>query len=355
MSQAQYSVPPMNRVLVRQIVSSALGAPPEKLFAAFEPEASAAASLGQVHRAEHHDGRSLAVKIQYPNVRQTIDSDLKLARGLFKRMIKGKNIDGYFEEVRARLMEETDYVNEGRNIEFFAEQYTNPQVVTPHLVPELTSTNVLTMTFVEGQHLEPFLSTEPDQDRIDYFGQLLWDFVHEQVAANHCTMHADVHPGNFLFREDGKLGVIDFGCVKTFPQVFRDDFIRVFHAQMDGSEDELRRLYHNLEILDADSSDSELQDRLFGFFQRLGAVIVRPYQRPQFDFGDPPFKRDLNAHFKEAISFNEAIGSPHFVFVNRMFTGLFSVLFRLRSRIDTRYSLELLHKAVRTDDAEVAA
>ena len=346
MTQAQYSVPPMNRVLVRRIIKSALGTYPEHLFASFGAEAIAAASIGQVHRATLKDGRDVAVKVQYPNVREMIKSDLTIAKGIFKRLVKGKNFNAYFDEVYEKLLEETDYVNEARNIDFFDRQYAHEQIVTPLSVLALTTENVLTMTFVEGDHMMPFLDQNPPQAEIDHFGQLLWDFVHEQIANNHKTIHADVHPGNFLFREDRKLGVIDFGCVKSFPQDFRDNFLRIFRARMTEDEAMLYDLYHDVDILDRDAKDPRQQAKIFDFFKRFGYLVLRPYHEGVFDFGTTDFKDDINALFKEASTFNEAVGSRHFIYVNKVLVGLFAVLFKLKPRIDTHYSLRLLNEAI---------
>ena len=355
MTQAQYSVPPMNRALVRQRIRQALGRYPEQLFASFEADAVAAASIGQVHRARTHDGRGVAVKVQYPNVRDTIASDLAIARGIAKRMVKGRNLDAHFREVEQKLLDETDYLHEGQNIEFFAELYNDDRIVTPRYLPELSAETVLTMTFVEGEHLDAFLARNPDQADIDRFGQLLWDFVHEQIASNVCTVHADVHPGNFLFREDGRLGIIDFGCVKTFPQSFRDDFLHVFRAQLDGDEALMRELYVRLEILDPETQSAAQQDQLFDFFERFGEVLLRPYRAEVFDYGEPSFKRDLNALFKEASTFNEAVGTHHFIYVNRVLVGLFGVLSMLRARIDTRHSFRLINETIDAIDRGKAA
>ncbi|NNF03238.1 MAG: AarF/ABC1/UbiB kinase family protein, partial [Rhodothermales bacterium] len=190
LSQAQYSVPPMNPALVRRIVSKALGDAPDRVFARFEPDAVAAASLGQVHRAVLHDGRDVAVKIQYPNVRESVDSDLRLMRGIAGRFVPEGTLDPYLEEVRERLMEETDYRLEGRNIEYFAAQYASEEIVTPRWIEEFTTRNVITMTWVEGRHLREYLDTDPGQDRKDAFGQSLWDFVHRQIASEQLTVHA---------------------------------------------------------------------------------------------------------------------------------------------------------------------
>jgi len=343
MAEAQYNVPPMNRALVQKRIRDALGQMPALLFDSFEPEAMAAASIGQVHRARLDDGRDAAVKVQYPNVRETVQSDLAVARTLFKRLVRGGDIDAHFEEVRNRLEEETDYLNEADNIAFFAEQYNRDGIVTPEPVSEYTTETVLTMTYVEGRHLDALLDADPDQDTRNHFGQLLWDFLHEQVAGNHRTLHADAHPGNFLFRDDGRLGVIDFGCVKTFPQAFRDDMLRLYRARMANDDDEIDRLLHRLDILHDDLSD-EIRDEVRHFFDRYGSLIVEPYRQSEFDFGDPDFRERLHDCFKQASALREVVGSPHFIFLNKALVGLLNLLTQLKPRIDTTKSLALLNE-----------
>ncbi len=354
MAQAQYQVPPMNRALVRKRIRDAFDRYPEQVFDAFEPEAMAAASIGQVHRARLNDGRPVAVKVQYPNVRDTISSDLTLARTLFKRIVRGPNLDAYFEEVRGKLLEETDYLNEAENIAFFADQYEHEQIVTPEPVREHTTQTVLTMTFVEGQHLDAFLEDDPSQAERDHFGQLLWDFIHEQVASNHRTLHADAHPGNFLFRDDGALGVIDFGCVKTFPQAFRDDMLRLFRARMEHDEAAIEPLLYDLDIL-RESSPPQRRQRMRDFFDRFGQLIVRPYRTDTFDFGAPEFYEELRACFRAASELREASGSHHFIFINKVLVGLFNLMDKLGPRIDTTRSLRMLNNAVDEIEARQAA
>jgi len=351
MAEAQYSVPPMNKALVRKRIRDGLGRFPELLFDAFEPEAMAAASLGQVHRARLDDGRTVAVKVQYPNVRETIESDLSVARTLFRRLVQGDGFDDHFEEVKARLQEETDYLNEAQNIDQFAEAYASDRLVLPRPVHDLTSETVLTMTFVEGQHLDAFLDTDPSQKRRDHFGQLLWDFLHEQVASNARTLHADTHPGNFLFREDGRLGVVDFGCVKTFPQQFRDDMLRLYRARMVDDEDEITHLLHALDILREDLPQ-DTRDELRRFFDQYGSLIVEPYRQSSFDFGDSGFRERLQASFKAASELRAATGSPHFIFLNKALVGLLNLLTQLEARVDTTESVSLLNDSLEAIGAE---
>jgi predicted unusual protein kinase regulating ubiquinone biosynthesis (AarF/ABC1/UbiB family) len=342
MAEAQYNVPPMNRALVRKRIRDALGRMPELLFDDFESEAMAAASIGQVHRARLDDGRDVAVKVQYPNVRETVQSDLAVARTLFGRLVRGGDIDAHFDEVRARLEEETDYLNEADNIAFFADQYARDGIVTPQPVRDYTTETVLTMTYVEGRHLDAFLESDPDQATRDHYGQLLWDFLHRQVASNQRTLHADAHPGNFLFRDDGRLGVIDFGCVKTFPQAFRDDMLRLYRARMADDEETITRLLHRLDILHDGLAD-DVRDEVRQFFDRYGSLLVEPYQQKQFDFGAPDFRERLHDCFQEASRLREVVGSPHFIFLNKALVGLLNLLTQLTPRVDTTDSLALLN------------
>lgn len=346
LSKAQYDVPAMGPALVHRLVTQALGVPPEEAFAEFSMTAMAAASLGQVHRARMHDGTDVVVKVQYPNVRESVDSDLKMARGLAGRFLDARAIDPYLEEVRARMMEETDYLNEGRNMEAFAARYEGSAIVTPRWVEECTTERVLTMTYVEGHHLKEFLASEPSQERRNHFGQLLWDTVHAQVASDYLAVHADPHPGNFLFREDGTLGILDFGCIKVFPRAFRDHLLDLFDARMAGDQEGQRRAYEALEILPPDLGEEE---RLYltDILDLFGSIVQSMYVEDTYDFSSGL----LLARFqeimprltgREAFKHRRPVGSHHFVFVNRLLVGLLSMMTQLGAKVDVRFARECL-------------
>jgi predicted unusual protein kinase regulating ubiquinone biosynthesis (AarF/ABC1/UbiB family) len=341
----------MGLSLVRRLIKQALGDYPEHVFESFGTQAVAAASLGQVHRARLTDGTDVAVKIQYPNVRESIDADLRVVRGIARKVVGNRSIDPYLDEVRERLREETDYENEGRNIEFFAEQYRSRTIVTPRWIPEYTTTTVLTMTFVEGRHLNEYLETGPTQEERDRYGQMLWDFVHDQVAADHLTVHADAHPGNFLFRSDGRIGLLDFGCVKHFPRSFRDDLLHLFKARLDDDVRGLAAQYRALEIMHEGLSDDE-REFLSGLLEDLGRIVISPYREDSFDFGEASTLKELQALIpkltgREAFRHRQPVGSPQFVYVNRLLVGFLSILTRLGARIDVRQGRARLLSTVR--------
>lgn len=353
MSEAQYSVPPINKALVRSIIKKELGDYPENIFAEFDPEALAAASIGQVHRARLNDGQLVAIKIQYPNVRNTIHSDMAMAKTLVKRIVKrGANIDEYFEEVESTLMEETDYRQEGKYLEYFRNRFSGDQIVTPKWIEELSTKKVLTMTFVEGRHLKEFLATNPTQERRNHFGQLLWDFFHDQVEQRD-FIHADTHPGNFFFREDGKLGVVDFGCVKKFSEDFTRKYMQLLPTHLKQDEEGIRELYTRLGIIKKNPDNPKKEEEFFQFCKNYGNTFARPYLQDEFDFGDPAFKKKINEFAKEPPIMNEPRGDKNFIYSTKVHLGLYSILMKLKARIDTKRSKEITQSVLEEMEDEI--
>ena len=335
MSQAQYQVPPINRALVRQTIKTELGSYPEELFRDFNSEAVAAASIGQVHEAVLPDGRNVMVKIQYPNVRVSIGSDLSMAKLVFKRMVKSDRTDDYFLEVYDKMMEETNYRHEAEQITRFHERYDNHQFAIPEHVPEFSTSSVLTMTRINGEHLGGFLSRNPDQNERNRYGQLLWDFFHAQINDSR-TLHADAHPGNFMLCDDGRLGVLDFGCIKECPADFFRDYVSLLPLHLEGDKEKLWRLYSRLGLLDESSADSTNEKAFFELCKSFGDLVISPYLERSFDFGDSNFSEAYKSLVKEAVAQPEPRGTHHFIYVTRAHIGLYRMLMQLGAVIDPR-------------------
>lgn len=340
LTQAQYQVPPINRALVRDIIKQEVGSYPEKFFATFNTQAVAAASIGQVHKATLKDGTPVAVKIQYPNVRNTIDSDLKLVRSVIKRMVSG-NIDEYIDEIRDRLMEETDYIHEGEQMERFRKRFSGKDIRIPQWYPDHSTRRVLVMEYLDGVHLKEFLKTNPSQEQRNIYGQLLWDFFHHQIE-NYYEIHADAHPGNFLFMKDDHLGVVDFGCVKSFPKEFFYDYLRLLPVHLEDDEDSIINLYKKLDILKRDPNKDELENELYQFSRKFSEAYARPYRHGYFDFGDPSFKADLNSYIKNAPTMLETRGSHHFIYGTRTHVGLYQLLIKMKAQINTQEAKDIV-------------
>ena len=346
MTQTQYKVPPINRSLVRSIIKQELGKYPELLFKSFESEAIAAASIGQVHRAVLKDGRTVAVKIQYPGVRDTISSDLGLAKTLLRRIVNGKDeLDEYFDEIRSTLLLETDYIYEGKTIDRFHKRFANEKVTTPQWISEFSTQRVLTMTYLEGDHLADFLAKNPTQEERNRYGQLLWDFFHDQVD-DFDEIHADTHPGNFLLTEDGKLGVIDFGCVKKFPEEFFSDYLRLLPTHLQRDEEAIINLYRKLGVLKDHPDSSKKEMEYYKFCLNYGFTFAMPYEGDSFDFGDPEYKELIRGYTKNAPISNEPRGNKNFIYSTRVHLGLYHFLMKLEAEINTTDSRKIVQNAV---------
>jgi len=350
MTQAQYSVPPINRALVRSIIKQELGKFPEQLFDSFDANAVAAASIGQVHKAILKDGRKVAVKIQYPGVRDTITSDLGLAKTLFKRFVKNKaELENYFDEIETTLRLETDYIHEGRTIDRFYSRLADPQIDIPKWIEDYSTERVLTMTYLEGEHLKEFLARDPSQVEKNRYGQLLWDFFHEQIL-QFDEIHADTHPGNFLMTTDNKLGVIDFGCVKKFPNDFFRDYLLLLPTHLNRDIKEIIDLYKRLDVLKSNPEDDPVERKYFEFCINYGYTFAMPYESNSFDFGDPEYKELIRGYTRNAPLGNEIRGNKHFIYSTRVHLGLYHFLMKLGAEINTSKSREIVATAIKEFD-----
>ena len=215
----QADAAPMAPTLAAGVVEGDLGGPPERVFLDWADTPTAAASIGQVHRAVTHDGRDVAVKVQYPGVHEAIESDLDAAEvmyGMFSAlMLKGLDAKGLVDELRARMREELDYRLEARNVTEFARLFAgHPWVRIPGLVPELSAERVLTTEWVDGMSFDEFrrVASHATKQRA---GEVLWRFA--QLAVNQFgAFNGDPHPGNYKFHHDGSVTFLDFGLVKRW-------------------------------------------------------------------------------------------------------------------------------------------
>ena len=214
----QRQAPPVPSEVMRYEVEGALGKERvEELFAVLEPEAFAAASIGQVHRGRLRDGRRVAVKIQYPLIDEIIRADLKNLKtllGALVGMFLEIDFEPIWQELRDRLLEEIDYVHEADNMRRLAELHADvPQVIIPAVVEEASTARVLTMEYVDGISPEEACSERYPQTLRDRWGQVLFELQIRGLLV-HRMLHADPNLANFAFREDGGVVVYDFGCVK---------------------------------------------------------------------------------------------------------------------------------------------
>ena len=337
-SQSQYNAPPLSGPLIVQTFKKYFGKSPDKIFDKFEPRSSNAASIGQVHRAELN-GKKLAIKIQYPGVGNSISSDLKMVKPFAFRImgISGKELDIYMNEVEERLLEETDYELEVRRSISFSEACADlNNVVFPKYYPELSSKRIITMDWLEGKHLREFLQTDPSQELRNQIGQALWDFYNFQQHELR-AVHADPHPGNFLITAEGKLGVIDFGCVKEMPEDFYYPFFSLISADLLENKEETIKAFRQLDMIHPNDTPEQIAF-YYGMYRQMIELFAKPYITDHFDFSETAFFDDLYG-FGEKIAkmpeFKQPRGVKHFIYINRTNFGLYSILHELKATVKT--------------------
>ncbi len=223
LARLRNDAPPMAPALAREVLERELDRPVPSAFAEFDWEPLAAASIGQVHAARLHDGRAVAVKIQYPGVAAAIRADLENTELLatFLALITGLSpkklsfdLRGVAQEIGDRITEELDYRLEAANQAEFAELYRgHPFIHIPEVIPELCGDRVLVQELVQGKSWSDALLS--DQELRDSWAEAMHRFIYGSYHYFQ-AFNADPHPGNYLFHDDGSLSCLDFGCVKRF-------------------------------------------------------------------------------------------------------------------------------------------
>jgi len=341
-TQAQYSAPPLSYPLVAKTFNNLLGKNPGELYDSFTKNAVNAASIGQVHHATMK-GKKLAVKIQYPGVADSLRSDLKIVKPFAKLLfnISDADIDYYMTEVQEKLLEETDYELEvNRSIEISKACAHLQNIIFPTYYPKLSSKRIITMDWMEGLHLSEYIKTNPSQESRNKVGQALWDFYDYQVHVLK-KVHADAHPGNYLFQNDGTVGIIDFGCVKVIPDDFYSSYFRIHDRNFAADPEKFDQWLYELSFLN--KQDSQREKKLFkGLFQEMVNLLGRPFHATEFDFGNDAFFQQIYdlgqriSNSKEVRKSNAARGARDGLYINRTYFGLFHILNSLKAKIFTK-------------------
>jgi len=331
------AIPSINKALVRKIIKTELAHYPQELFDSFEMEAFAAASLGQVHLATK-EGERLAVKVQYPGIKKSIETDMSLIHFGLKRFAKGQNIDHIITEIEERLYEETDYYLEAENASFFATHLENERIVIPHVYPALSSAKVLTTQMLDGIGLEAYLATNPTQEQRDAYAQLIFDSFFVSLYRLK-RIHADPNPGNFLFMEDGKLGLIDFGCVKRVEEGFLIQYNQLHIKLLEGGDDrDIIAEYLSLGMI-AQRSEAEMLEFYTEVIKPLDTLYREPLVGESYDFslhkdfskrGFEMIFEVQKKQFHSVHKFNE-----QFLFINRTLMGYYALFEKMGARINT--------------------
>ncbi|MFI5398566.1 MAG: ABC1 kinase family protein [Candidatus Binatia bacterium] len=323
LSVVQSSVPPMDYGLIRKQIVRELGQAPEKIFAAFDTDAFAAASLGQVHKARLPSGEEVVVKVQYPGVEETVNQDLQNIKALLQtftmigRDVMRQKVDqsDVYRELEERLHEELDYVNEAKNIALFQRMFSDDdEVLIPDVYPDFSSRRVLTMSLLEGYPFKDILGPGVDQSLKDWvavkYFRVLWRQIFEFGV-----LHTDPHPGNYLVTYHPKLAILDFGSIRIFPEVIRKAYHRLGKAILADDKATMAECFVRLGFLDRGDNPEP--------FIRIMYLIFAPVLKDQV-FNPRDFKSVETAMAVASIGFeNRLFKAPgHRVFLARALVGL---------------------------------
>lgn len=341
-AQAQYSAPPLSYPLVVRTFQREFAKAPLDLFDTFSQSAKHGASIGQVHEATK-GGQTFAVKVQYPGVADSLHSDLAVVKPVALQMLGLSDLDvePYFQEVKKRLLEETDYSLElERSIHLSrATQGKVEGLRFPTYYPELSNRRVLTMDWIDGRPLDRFASGESDQEVKNRVAQAIWDFYQFQIHELK-QFHADPHPGNFLVDENNEVVVLDFGCTKELDPDFHRDYFRFLDLEVLNDPVQFEAGLRQLQVLSDADSPRERALILEGA-ERGARLLGRPFHEGSFDFSDESYMAGIFEMGEEQRKNSElkqmktARGSADSIYLNRAYFGLYSLMGLLKAKIQT--------------------
>jgi predicted unusual protein kinase regulating ubiquinone biosynthesis (AarF/ABC1/UbiB family) len=337
LTSLQMSAPRMHASLVLAVFRAEFSREPEQMFRQFAIEPFAAASLGQVHRAVTKNGQTVAVKVQYPAIRETIKADFRWFRTASKPAQWSKHLPPeVLDELERQFLEETDYRAEADNIALLRKKLKPLLYVeVPQIFPDYSSERVLTMSLLEGMHLDAFLATKPSQTLRDKIGERLFELYYFQVLRVE-AFHADPHWGNYLFRSDGTIGLVDFGCVKRMRPEFAAN-LRAMYLYPGSSESaEFQRLLEQRYRMFGNQLAAPTRRALLRFVETFYRKVYPPEREKEhiaIDFADAAFIRE---YMRQATNLANSRGAtPEYVFLSRAETGLYHTLHRLQARVHT--------------------
>lgn len=238
LSQLQSSAPPMGWPFVRRRMSAELGPDWQSRFAEFGREAAAAASLGQVHRAKLADGRTVACKLQYPEMQSAVDADMRQLSWIFaihRRMDPAIDTSEMYHEIGERLQEELDYEREARHMQLYARIFADePRIAVPEVVADLSTRRLLTMTWLSGASL--LEHKEDPQEARNAIAETMFT-AWWQPFNSFGVIHGDPHLGNYTLSPAGEINLLDYGCIRLFPPRFVAGVVELYRAlQADDRE-----------------------------------------------------------------------------------------------------------------------
>lgn len=335
---------PVPFATIREDLEAELGGPIAEHFARFDEAPIGTASLGQAHSAQLPDGTEVVVKVLHRGVEHSVETDLLALKAVLlssRAMRRPKaEVDAIFDEIKQRLQEELDYLQEAANIQTFQELFADVDWLRiPHLHPSLCTERILTMDRIEGVPIDVFRQTGSQEARTRAAASLA-EMYYRQVF-EHRTLHADPHPGNFLFAEDGTIGLLDFGCVKRFDEFWIGEYARCARAIYD--DDREATLRSAIELGAWNGQDEAGGEALWTYLKALGDG----FRRGPVVLGDPEenFVEPI-ARAGRRLPLHRSVTLPtDILFLHRSLGGLYTLSRALQAEVD--YGKVVVHYADR--------
>jgi predicted unusual protein kinase regulating ubiquinone biosynthesis (AarF/ABC1/UbiB family) len=339
LAQLQSQAPPMGWPFVKRRMAAELGPDWPARFANFERTACASASLGQVHKAQHHDGRALAVKLQYPDMQSAVEADLAQLRLIFsihKRMDPAIDTSEMASEIGARLREELDYELEARHMQLYSAIFRDdPAIRVPQTVAELSTKRLLTMTWIDGRRVTDYTQhAEPERNAIAraMFRAWWYPFSHFGV------IHGDPHLGNYTVLENAQgqaagLNLLDYGCIRTFAPRFVGGVVDLYKGLLEGDR---ARVVYAYETWGFQGLSNELID-ILNIWARFiyGPLLDDRVRAIAEDVSPGEYGRREAFTVHKGLKEKGPVRVPReFVFMDRAAIGLGGVFLHLQARLN---------------------
>ncbi|HMR34577.1 MAG TPA: AarF/ABC1/UbiB kinase family protein [Geminicoccaceae bacterium] len=333
LAQLQSHAPPMGRPFVRRRMAAELGPDWRGRYAEFDLEAAAAASLGQVHKATLHDGRRVAVKLQYPSIEAAVEADLSQLRlifAIYKRYDPSIDPSQIYEEISARLREELDYGREARHMALYDRMLAGERHVhVPEPVAELSTRRLLTMSWLDGQPLLSFKTGDQEsRDRLALNMFRAW----YKPFYDYGVIHGDPHLGNYTVRPDLDVNLLDFGCIRVFPPSFVAGVIDLYWALAKGDRE---LAVHAYETWGFTGLSREVIDILNEWAAFLYGPLMEDRPRLIEETNSSHYGREVASRVHQRLREAGGVTPPReFVFMDRAAIGLGAVFLHLQAHVN---------------------
>lgn len=337
LEKLQKDAPPMPYSQIRAQVERELKAPIAQLFAQFEETPFAAASIGQVHRAILPSGQKIVVKVQYPDVDENCDSDLKQVRMALKLAgvlnMSRELQEQLFNEIRQSLHDELDYIKEAHNLRVFGAFHAEDKgLIIPKVISSHSSKRVLTLTEEMGETL--MVAATWDNAIKQKIAERLFHFSAGQLFGLY-RMHCDPHPGNFAFRADGSVVAYDFGGIRSYSDGEVKLFRRFAQHAIKGDVTALEQDLIALDIRRDD--DKNIPGEFYEKWLSIGLkpLSIKPYQDGTFDFSSSQVHHEAIAQMRSSLKyFGQFQPSAITMMLDRTISGQYWNLVNLGVEID---------------------